>query len=123
MLLSKVSKALYESFIENDMLGATVDQNGRIPKRGFMVSVDPQFEKQVHEIDYSTIYNYVKSIESYIKNKPEKCIGIWHNDNDGKFFMDVSTNVKSLNLAIALGKTYNQKAIFHLDTMTEIEVK
>lgn len=121
MDISKVSQALYKQLVENDMSGASVNTLGSKPKRGFMVSIDESFERVFDSVNFLVIVNYLNEIKPFLTKHNNKCVGVWK--RNGKFYFDVSTNINNLSLAISSAKMHNQKAIFHLDTQTEIDVK
>ena len=65
-------------------------------------------------------------LRSYIKNNIDlllqkgHALGGWFDTTTGEIFLDVSAVIPDLNKAISLGKKFNQKSIFNLDTFEEI---
>jgi hypothetical protein len=52
---------------------------------------------------------------------PRNTMGTWFNEEDGDTYLDVSTVIQSRREARALGRRYNQIAIFDLLTRNAIE--
>ena len=53
---------------------------------------------------------------------PTNSIGTWHNQEDGKTYLDISVTVPSLDDALRLGREKGQIAIFDLKNFDEIKV-
>ncbi|MGI8552055.1 MAG: hypothetical protein ACR2PL_14910 [Dehalococcoidia bacterium] len=49
-------------------------------------------------------------------------VGTWYNPDDGNTYLDISVTVSDLAQAIAIGRRYNQTAIFDLQQGRVIEL-
>ena len=89
---------------------------------GYFVSID---ETEII-IDLSKGTQTRQAIKNFIfknrnlLNESNKVLGLWI--NKGQLYIDVSTQIKSLKLALTCGLLHNQKAIFDNETKTEINV-
>jgi len=112
--------ALYEMHQENG--GATYSMRYKDlgGQKLFVVSVFPDLGKIIEgkAIGKSDITNLINSNKKLLED-PRVCIGSWYNSNDGKSYLDVNVVLQDKQKAIALGKKYNQIAIFDLATFEE----
>lgn len=82
------------------------------PNKWYMVSL-PQYERVVNEdqIRHALEEMLAKSVD-LTYHDPDYYIGAWFNQEDGKWYVDISQNIHSLKLAIKLGMAWGQKAIY-----------
>ncbi len=69
-----------------------------------------------------TFEDFIKAsdeVANQLRGLGRLTIGGWK-DKDGKYFVDLGITVKNYDKAKRIGKQFNQKAIFDLDTMQEI---
>ncbi|NLG48760.1 MAG: hypothetical protein GX552_01455 [Chloroflexi bacterium] len=60
-------------------------------------------------------------IDNYdLLRDPRVSVGTWYNSENGMTYLDISATIPDKETAIALGKEYNQLAIFSLATFEEI---
>lgn len=120
--LGTLTTKLYKELVNNGMAGASIMSDARIPKSGFVLSIDAEFEFKTDVMNFHVLVIYASKVEKFLAKSVDKGIGIWYNTADGMFYLDVITVKKSLNEAITLGKMNNQLAIFHLNTKQEIKL-
>jgi len=120
--LGTLTTKLYKELVNNSMAGASIMSDGKIPKSGFALSIDPDFEEKTDVLNFHVLVTYASKVEKFLNKSVDKGIGIWFNESEGMFYLDVITVKKSINEAITLAKMNNQLAIFHLNTKQEIKI-
>jgi hypothetical protein len=111
--------------------GFTVDllSLDSIPNKGYVVGLTNE------TLDHWQYRRYVEKwwlvateeIKKYLDQNqhdrvPRITIGGWRNPEDGKYYVDVGLVIYNKDYAMELGKKYNQKAIFNLETFETINL-
>lgn len=120
--LGTLTTKLYKELVNNGMSGASILSDGKVPKSGFALSINSEFEFKTDVMNFHVLVTYASKVEKFLNKSVDKGIGIWFNESDKMFYLDVITVKKSLNEAITLAKMNNQLAIFHLNTKQEIKI-
>lgn len=95
---------------------------GERPSEGYMVSLAEYEETfDLDTLSIEDIGAYRARHWSQFADIPNARWGGWV-DDDGTVYFDVSLHVNSLDEAVALGQQWKQKAIFHLDSFSEIRL-
>jgi hypothetical protein len=124
MKISILCSKLFETLSKNNFQGATIDIKGKSPTKGFMVSTNPELERQIDgAADFKDIVVYISDNKKFLNDNPDKCIDVWFDANTKKTFLDISSRMTKLSDAINQAKTKNQLAIFDLETKTELRIK
>lgn len=99
--------------------------DGSEPTEGFMVA---KGGKQSAIVDADEFYDPVKGPEamsSFLKGNRElgegAYLGLWHNQADGKVYLDVSENIMDRATAIAAGRERDQISIWDVANFEEID--
>lgn len=111
----------------NDNGGSTftLDGKNRSGEKGVSsVSIFPERSKIIDgKITEQDISEFKKANKNLLEgNEDVLAIGTWFDKKSGKTYLDVSA-VTDTDSAIKLGKQYNQKAVFNLETFKEIDTK
>ena len=111
-----------KSHIENG--GSTflkgVDQGGQPVSS---VSIFPERSRLIDgkEITKEDLDKYIEDNQDLLKgNNDVLAVGTWFDEKSGKTYLDISAVVPHKN-AIDLGKQYNQKSVFNLETYKEVD--
>ena len=92
---------------------------------GYVVSEQPQasFSKPLKSLTESDIDSWMGKNDAILK-KPGNNVGVWHDTESGQVWLDVvrvyPNTSAGKSKAISSGVKHNQIAIFHLDSMTEV---
>jgi hypothetical protein len=118
--------------------GFSINNRGRSPKSGFMVSLDANHGgvEQVFDgkVSASDIYNHKKAlVDSYTKSHggrvgsalddPSHFHGAWRDESTGKTYLDVSKRHNSIITAAQHARENNQLAIYDVKNGTTINTK
>jgi hypothetical protein len=99
--------------------------DGSMPTTGYMVAKPPEFGRIVDEIDFINPVKGPKILSDYMKTHKndlgngKNYLGTWLNES--KVYLDVAENIQELFEAIRLGKERNQKAIWDVANLDEID--
>lgn len=99
--------------------------DGSMPTSGYMVAKPPEFSRIVDEVDFSNPVKGPKILSDYMKTHKNDLgngrnyLGTWLNDS--KVYLDVSENIQELFEAIRRGRERNQKAIWDVANLSEID--
>ena len=100
--------------------GYTINLNLKNPKykKGYYIAITDNSNKDIKK----AIENIIKIKEKKYKNiKKGLFFGGWFDDEKiKKYYIDLSIYSKSKNIALLLGKIFNQKAIFNIKTLKSI---
>ena len=84
------------------------------------VSIFPDYSQVVMgHVTYKQLSDFYQSHKLILKKYPELAVGTWYENN--LTYIDLVILVRDRDKAVALGRRYNQKAVFDLTTMEEIE--
>ena len=104
--------------------GSSISQTGEdlIGKPGFAVSTHTDKTKTVKgkEITQEDLDQYKEANKETLKD-PNNFVGTWYDSKSDQTYIDISTRVENKQEAIDLAKANNQKAIFDLESMKEID--
>jgi hypothetical protein len=99
--------------------------DGSMPISGYMVAKPPEFGRIVDEVDFVNPVKGPKILSDYMKTHKNDLgngrnyLGTWLNDS--KVYLDVSENIQELFEAIRRGRERNQKAIWDVANLSEID--
>ena len=99
--------------------------DGSMPTTGYMVAKPPSFGKIVDAVDFNDPVKGPKILSSYMKRHKndlgngKNYLGTWL--NEGKVYLDVSENIQSKSKATRIGRERNQKAIWDVANLSEID--
>lgn len=105
--------------------GATVDlRNQRAVTAGFAHSPYPErcLVVDVDDLDYDTIIGYTRDNADIFAEDDQANLGLWHNPDDGKVYVDVSIVCTDASEARADCEVNDQKAFFDLQTFDSVTV-
>ena len=124
-----VSTGLTQSVLDRVKANGGLSVNmrdGSEPTKGYMVASPV---KQAPVVDADDFYDPVKGrkiLSDFVKaNKKDlgggkKYLGLWHNKEDNKVYLDVSQNVQDRGRAVELGRQRNQISIWDVVNFEEI---
>ena len=101
--------------------------NGSEPTSGYMVAKGTEYGKTVSAKDFYDPQKGPKILANYMKeNKADlgtgkNYLGLWHNTEDGKVYLDVSQNILSKTEAISAGQSRNQISIWDVANFAEVQ--
>jgi hypothetical protein len=125
-----VSRGLTTSILERVKTGGGLSVNmvdGSEPKSGFMVAV--KIKKPV-DVSADNFYNPEKGrkiLSDFVKSNKQNLatgknyLGLWHNRDNNRVYLDVSQNVQDRATAVRLGSKRNQISIWDVANFAEIE--
>jgi hypothetical protein len=99
--------------------------DGSMPTSGYMVAKPPEFGRIVDKVDFVNPVKGPKILSEYMKTHKNDLgngrnyLGTWLNDS--KVYLDVSENIQELFEAIRRGRERNQKAIWDVANLSEID--
>ena len=117
-------KSLFETIKNNN--GATIDRYGDLVSldRGYVVAVaGTESTISASDFTYETFVESLFDSASLLKSDADlyTCnIGYWFNSENSTWYVDLSQIVQDLDLAIRLGKSRKQLAIFDLGSKSAI---
>lgn len=94
---------------QNNKSGFSFNPNQTNPTTGYMVSRQG-YEQQVKSEDLVTIGLQYAELHKSILTNNNLYIGCWY--NDGTFYLDISENVQTIEVATSLGLHYRQLAVW-----------
>ena len=117
-----ILKSIYLSTIMTGGCSYSLQERKTI-KKGFSVSIFPEYEKIVNASEFTTftIDDYIDEHLKALTDYPGAIVGTW-NDN-GRIFLDVSIVVETYEEAEKLGKAHNQKAFYDLGKNETITIE
>jgi hypothetical protein len=99
--------------------------DGSMPTSGFMVAKPPEYGAVVDAADFLDPVKGPKILADYMKTHREDLasgknyLGTWL--NEGKVYLDVSENIQDVAEATKIGRERNQKAIWDVVNLQEID--
>ena len=110
--------------IHKDNGGSSISQTGEdlFGKPGYSVSTHTDKTKTVNgkEVTQQELDQYKEDNKEALKD-PNNFVGTWYDSKTDQTYIDIATKVDNKQEAIELGKANNQKAIFDLESGTEID--
>jgi len=115
--LENVASKIKDGGITYDMINKSPRSNEPL----FAVSIYPENSMIINRKNFSTkdVYEFVRKNRKML-DKPNHFLGGWYDTESGKIYLDVSVAVKDKAQAIGFGKEFNQKSIFDLMNLKEI---
>jgi len=101
--------------------------NGSEPTSGYMVAKGTEYGKTVSAEDFYDPEKGPKILADYMKdNKADlgtgkNYLGLWHNTEDGKVYLDVSENILDRGAAITAGQSRDQISIWDVANFAEVQ--
>jgi hypothetical protein len=124
MSTPKVKADIDQVSLHSENGGSSISQTGEdlIGKPGFAVSTHTDKTKTVKgkEITQEDLDQYKEANKEALKD-PNNFVGTWYDSKSDQTYIDISTRVENEQEAIDLAKANNQKAIFDLESMNEID--
>lgn len=96
---------------------------GKSPKKGYMVATVPGEELKVKKLTENKLSGFIQKNASNFAKDSKLHVGGWYNIDDGKIYLDLSTNVPSLPKAKSLAKKYKQISIYDIVNKAEINTE
>lgn len=127
---ASVSGELSDSILERVQAngGLSVSMiDGHEPNSGYMVAKGSQFGDIADATDFFDPTKGHKILSDYlIKHKSQlgsgkAYLGLWHNTEDGKVYLDLSENIQDRGRAVSLGRRRDQISIWDVTNFSEIE--
>lgn len=116
--------AVDQSAIHKENGGSSISQTGEdlFGKPGYSVSTHTDKTKTVKgkEVTKQELDQYKKDNKEALKD-PNNFVGTWYDSKSDQTYIDITTRVENKEQAIKLGQDNNQKAIFDLESGTEID--
>jgi hypothetical protein len=101
--------------------------NGSEPTSGYMVAKGTEYGKTVSAEDFYDPEKGPQILADYMKqNKADlgtgkNYLGLWHNTEDGKVYLDVSENILDKGAAISAGQSRDQISIWDVANFAEVQ--
>ena len=121
-----VASSILERVKENGGLSVNM-VDGSEPTSGYMVAKGSQYGSIATEADFYDPIKGPKILADYMKkNKSDLAtgknyLGLWHNKDDGKVYLDISENIQNVDTARTLGAKRDQISIWDVANFAEIE--
>jgi hypothetical protein len=121
-----VASSILERVKENGGLSVNM-VDGSEPTSGYMVAKGSQYGSIATEADFYDPIKGPKILADYMKkNKSDLAtgknyLGLWHNKDDGKVYLDISENIQNVDTARTLGAQRDQISIWDVANFAEIE--
>jgi len=121
-----VAASILERVRENGGLSVNM-VDGSEPSTGYMVAKGSQYGSIASAADFYDPVKGPKILADYMKaNKADLAtgknyLGLWHNKDDGKVYLDISENVLDLDEATQRGQSRDQISIWDVANFAEIE--
>ena len=125
-----VSRGLTTSILERVKTGGGLSVNmvdGSEPKKGFMVAVKIKKPVDVSADNFFNPSEGRKILSDFVKENKQNLatgknyLGLWHNRDSNRVYLDVSQNVQDRATAVRLGSERNQISIWDVANFAEIE--
>ena len=101
--------------------------DGSEPTSGYMVAKGAKYGSIVSADDFYDPIKGPKILADYFKQHKKELgrgknyLGLWHNKEDGKVYLDVSENIQDRERAISAGQKQDQISIWDVTNFAEIE--
>ena len=101
--------------------------NGEEPTAGYMVAKGTEYGQTVSAEDFYDPEKGPKILADYMKQHKEDLgtgknyLGLWHNTEDGKVYLDVSENILDRGEAITAGQSRDQISIWDVANFAEVQ--
>lgn len=121
-----VASSILERVRENGGLSVNM-VDGSEPTSGYMVAKGSQYGSIASEADFYDPIKGPKILADYMKNNKsdlatgKNYLGLWHNKDDGKVYLDISENIQNVDTARTLGAKRDQISIWDVANFAEIQ--
>lgn len=101
--------------------------DGSEPTSGYMVAKGAKFGSILDADDFYDPIKGPKALAAYMKKHKSELgggknyLGLWHNTEDGKVYLDVSENIQDKERAISAGRNQDQISIWDVANFAEIQ--
>jgi hypothetical protein len=122
----EIVRSTLERVKENGGLSVNL-KDGSEPTKGFMVAKGKKYAAIVKADDFFDEAKGAEILSSYMKrNKADLAtgknyLGLWHNQDDGQVYLDVSENIMDENEATFRGRDRDQISIWDVANFKEIQ--
>ncbi len=122
----EIVRSTLERVKENGGLSVNL-KDGSEPTKGFMVAKGKKYAAIVKADDFFDETKGAEILSSYMKrNKADLAtgknyLGLWHNQDDGQVYLDVSENIMDENEATSRGRDRDQISIWDVANFKEIQ--
>lgn len=122
---TEIAASILERVKENGGLSVNM-VTGAEPSSGYMVAKGSKVAAIVSADDFYDPVKGPQALSNYMKrNKSDLAtgknyLGVWHNKEDGKVYLDVSENIQSKSKAITAGRKRDQISIWDVANFEEI---
>jgi hypothetical protein len=107
----------------NEKGGSTINQRtGRVVTEGFPVGIGEEEVLNTKDITPEIINKFTQDHAEAL-NKPDRQIGTWYDETEGKTYLDVVEVAKTEERAIELGEEHNELAVYNLGTGETIQIR
>lgn len=102
--------------------GITLDKNktSSTLKSGYFVSLEG-YEDTTKNID--NIIKFIDKKLEFIKDKKDFFVGVWYNEDNQKYYVDISKHFKNKKDALYFGKKNKQLSIYDIKNNSSIDLK
>lgn len=121
-----VADSILERVRENGGLSVNM-VDGSEPTTGYMVAKGAKYGAIVDAEDFYDPIKGPKALADYMKKHKAELgggknyLGLWHNTEDGKVYLDVSENIQDKERAISAGRKQDQISIWDVANFAEIQ--
>lgn len=121
-----VATSILERVRENGGLSVNM-VDGSEPTTGYMVAKGAKYGAIVDAEDFYDPIKGPKALADYMKKHKSELgggknyLGLWHNTEDGKVYLDVSENIQDKERAISAGREQDQISIWDVANFAEIQ--
>jgi len=122
----EIVRSILERVKEDGGLSVNL-RDGKEPTKGFMVAKGKKYAAIVKADDFFDETKGAEILSSYMKrNKADLAtgknyLGLWHNQDDGQVYLDVSENIMDENEATSRGRDRDQISIWDVANFKEIQ--
>jgi GNAT superfamily N-acetyltransferase len=121
-----VVRSVLDRVKENGGLSVSL-KDGSEPTKGFMVAKGKKYAAIVKADDFFDESKGAEILSSYMKQHKsdlatgKNFLGLWHNQDDGQVYLDVSENIMDEGEATARGRDRDQISIWDVANFKEVE--
>lgn len=103
--------------------GSTINQRtGRVVTEGFPVGIGEEEVFNTNEVTPEIIQKFTQDHNEAL-SQPNRQIGTWYDEGEGKTYLDVVEIAETEERAIELGKEHNELAVYNLATGETIQIR
>ena len=103
--------------------GATYQYiNNYYPSTGYAVAIHKEKEQRVPALTEIALIHFIHENYDLLLDR-YNFLGIWHNDDDGMYYLDIVTVATTYFRALTIAKENKQKAFYDLETGKTINIE